>query len=152
MDAVKTVAMQNTDLLQILQTHIAMNMECDTGEDRILEIKVRIAEIDAEFKKLLNTLSVDLDANADTEKAISEMMIEKNSLEVELKGFEENGKESDTESKLNEIAHISQIIENQPLRFDNTLIRQILECIVILSKQRIRLVFRDGTEIEQQLE
>ena len=46
----------------------------ESGEfNTCLEIKVRIAEIDAEFKKLLSSLSVDLENNAYTENAINKL-------------------------------------------------------------------------------
>ena len=152
MDAIKTVAMQNSELLPTLKTHIAMNMECDNGEDRSLEIKVRLAEIDREFQKLLNSLSVDLESNANAENAITELMIEKRALEQELVKHTDKDKASAPESKLNEISHITQILENQPLKFDDTLIRQILECVVVQSKEQIKVIFKDGTEVDQPLD
>ena len=151
MDAIKKVAMENSNLLQTLKTQIAMNMKCDNEESSELEIKVRIAEIDIEFKKLLGSLSVDLESNALTENAISELMIEKRKLEKELEKCRENNSPSACESKLNEISHITQILKNQPIEFDDTLIRQILECVVVQSKEQIRIIFKDGTEVDQLL-
>ena len=150
-EAIKTMAMQNSYLLQTLRTHIAMHMERDDKEDKSLEIKVRIAEIDAEFKKLLSSLSVDLENNAYTENAIAELMTEKRALEKELESYQGFGKTSEPESKLNEISHITEIIENQPLQFDDDLIRQMLECVVVQSKEQIKIVFKDGTEVDQPL-
>ena len=150
-EAIKTMAMQNSYLLQTLRTHIAMHMERDDKEDKSLEIKVRIAEIDAEFKKLLSSLSVDLENNAYTENAIAELMTEKRALEKELESYQGFGKTSEPESKLNEISHITEIIENQPLQFDDNLIRQMLECVVVQSKEQIKIVFKDGTEVDQPL-
>lgn len=152
MGAVKKVAMQNTRLLQTLKTHIAMNVECENNGDRIIEIKVRITEIDSEFKKLLGSLSVDLNSNTNTEKALKELIIEKRQLEDELKLYDDSENLSDSANKLNEISHMTSIIENLPLHFDDTLIRQILECVVVQSKELIKIVFKDGTEVEQLIE
>ena len=143
--------MQNTHLLQTLKTHIAMNIERKEQEDRSIDIKVRIAEIDAKFKSLLSSLSVDLEDNSHTEKAIAELMTEKRALEKELESYQGFGKTSEPESKLNEISHITEIIENQPLQFDDNLIRQMLECVVVQSKEQIKIVFKDGTEVDQPL-
>lgn len=151
MDAIKKVAVENSNLLQTLKTQIAMNMKCDNDESSELDIKVRIAEIDIEFKKLLSSLSVDLESNTSTENAISELMIEKRKLEKELEKCRENNSPSASESKLNEISHITQILGNQPLEFDDTLIRQILECVVVQSKDQIKVIFKDGNEVEQPL-
>ena len=150
-EAIKTIAMQNTHLLQTLKTHIAMNIERKEQEDRSIDIKVRIAEIDAKFKSLLSSLSVDLEDNSHTEKAIAELMTEKRALEKELESYQGFGKTSEPESKLNEISHITEIIENQPLQFDDNLIRQMLECVVVQSKEQIKIVFKDGTEVDQPL-
>ena len=150
-DAIKTIAMQNTHLLQTLKTHIAMNIERKEQEDRSIDIKVRIAEIDAKFKSLLSSLSVDLEDNSHTEKAIAELMTEKRTLEKELEKYKTCGASTSHESKLNEVCHITELIENQPLQFDDNLIRQMLECVVVLSKEQIKIVFKDGTEIDQSL-
>ena len=150
MAAVKTVAMQNTKLLQTLKIHIAMNMKCDNIEDRSLEIKVRLAEIDITYKELLASLSVDLNSNDYTEKAIAELMIEKRALINELNKCD-NTQSSSPENRLNDVAHITEILKNQPLQFDDTLVRQILECVVVQSKDKIRIVFKDGTEVDQPL-
>lgn len=150
-DAIKTIAMQNIHLLQTLKTHIAMNIERKEQEDRSIDIKVRIAEIDAKFKSLLSSLSVDLEDNSNTEKAIAELMTEKRTLEKELEKYKTCGASTSHESKLNEVCHITELIENQPLQFDDNLIRQMLECVVVLSKEQIKIVFKDGTEIDQSL-
>lgn len=150
-EAIKTIAMQNTHLLQTLKTHIAMNMEREEKEDRSIDIKVRIAEIDNKFKSLLSSLSVDLENNSQTEQAIAELMTEKRTLEKELEKYKTCGASTSHESKLNEVCHITELIENQPLQFDDNLIRQMLECVVVLSKEQIKIVFKDGTEIDQSL-
>ena len=53
------------------------------------------------------------------------------------------------QSKVNEIVRLTDILENQPLQFNNELIRQMLQCVVVESKDRIKVIFNDGTEIEQ---
>ena len=82
---------------------------------------------------------------------INGLLLEKGELEKEINEYKKEGESKTPESRLNEIAHITQIIKNHPLCYDESLIRQILECVVVLSKTKIRIVFRDGTEIEQTL-
>ena len=82
---------------------------------------------------------------------LAELMTEKRALEKELESYQGFGKTSEPESKLNEISHITEIIENQPLQFDDDLIRQMLECVVVQSKEQIKIVFKDGTEVDQPL-
>ena len=56
MKAVQTVAMQNSKLLQTLKNHIAMTVKCNDSEDKELEIKVRLAEINEEFQKAMDLI------------------------------------------------------------------------------------------------
>ena len=44
------------------------------------------------------------------------------------------------------------ILENQPLQFNDELIRQMLQCVVVESKDRIKVIFTDGTEINQPIQ
>ena len=57
-----------------------------------------------------------------------------------------------SQSKINEIVRLTDILENQPLQFNDELIRQMLQCIVVESKERIKVIFNDGTEIDQPIQ
>ena len=151
MEAVKRVALRNCNLLKTLKTHIASNLKCEMDEDRRLDIKVRLAEIESEFKNILSMLSTDMDSNAFAEKKITNLMVEKRELELELAHLSGECPQSPSESKLNEISRVTDHLQNQPLMYDETSIRQILACVVVLSKEIIRVVFKDGTEIDQSL-
>ena len=50
------------------------------------------------------------------------------------------------------IIRLADILENQPLAFDDGLIRQMLQCVVVQSKDCIKVIFNDGTEIDQPLQ
>ena len=52
------------------------------------------------------------------------------------------------EQRLTELI-LTDILENQPLQFNDELIRQMLQCVVVESKERIKVIFNDGTEIDQ---
>lgn len=41
--------------------------------------------------------------------------------------------------------------KNHPMEYDDTLVRQIIECVVVESKEKIKVVFIGGTEIEMTL-
>lgn len=38
------------------------------------------------------------------------------------------------------------------MKYDDTIIRQMLECIVVENKERIKVVFVSGLEVEQELQ
>ena len=148
MSAVQTVAMQNTKLLQTLKNYIAMIVKCDDSEDRKLEIKVRLAEINEEFQKAMSLVSVDDDNNLVIEQRLTELIMEKETLNKELAKFTDEDS-ANSQSKVNEIVRLTDILENQPLQFNDELIRQMLQCVVVESKERIKVIFNDGTEIDQ---
>ena len=54
-----------------------------------------------------------------------------------------------SQSRINEIARLTDVLENQPLQFNDELVRQMLQCIVVENKERIKVIFNDGTEIDE---
>ena len=56
---------------------------------------------------------------------------------------------SDSES--DERIRVLRIYNNHPMEYDDTLVRQIIECVVVESKEKIKVVFIGGTEIEMVL-
>ena len=56
---------------------------------------------------------------------------------------------SDSES--DERIRVFRIYNNHPMEYDDTLVRQIIECVVVESKEKIKVVFIGGTEIEMTL-
>ena len=122
--------------------------ECDDSEDRELEIKVRLAEINDEFQKAMSLVSVDDDNNLVIEQRLTELIMEKEKLNKELAKYSDEDS-ANSDSKANEIVRLTDILENQPLQFNDELIRQMLQCVVVESKERIKVIFNDGTEIDQ---
>ena len=152
MAAIQRTAMQNTEILKTLKLHIGMGLEHTAGEDRSLDIQVRIAEIDAEFRRLLDAVSVETADGSYNENAMTELMIEKRSLENELERYATARQKRDAaESRINEIYTILDAMSNHPMQFDNQLIRQLLECVVVESKEQIKVVFVGGLEVIQPL-
>lgn len=49
------------------------------------------------------------------------------------------------------IATILDGLQNHPMEYDDKLVRQIIKCIVVESKEKIKVVFIGGTEIEMML-
>lgn len=56
---------------------------------------------------------------------------------------------SDSES--DERIRVFRIYNNHPMEYDDTLVRQIIECVVVESKEKIKVVYIGGTEIEMTL-
>ena len=56
---------------------------------------------------------------------------------------------SDSES--DERIQVLRICNNHPMEYDDTLVRQIIECVVVESKEKIKVVYIGGKEIEMTL-
>ena len=43
-------------------------------------------------------------------------------------------------------------LENHPMEYDDRLVRQVLECVVVESKDRIKVIFAGGLKVEQTIQ
>ncbi len=151
MNAVQKTAKQNAEVLKTLKLHIGMELNAEETEDKSLDIQIRIAEIDTEFKAMVQSVSAKTADSFDDSRATA-LMNEKNKLLGQLgqisasKQRRENAK-----SRLDEVFEILDGLKNHPMEFDNQLLRQILECVIIESKEQIKVVFIGGLEVTEPL-
>ena len=151
MTAIIDTAKQNADVLKTLKLHIGMGLEQKDTEDKSLDIQIRIAEIDAEFHKMLKAISDDTVEAFDEAKA-TELMNEKSRLQQRLAQYADSQqKRENAKFRLDEIYTILDGLKNHPLTYDDQIIRQILECVVVESKEKIKVVFVGGFEVEQEI-
>ena len=151
MRAIMQTAKQNVEVLKTLKIHIGMGLTDEVTEDKTLDIQIRIAEIDAEFQKMLKAVSAD-NADGIDEERITELMNEKQRLTVQLEQYATmRQKRESAKSRLDEIYTILDGLQNHPMEYDDTLVRQIIKCVVVKSKEKIKVVFIGGTEIEMVL-
>lgn len=86
------------------------------------------------------------------EQRVKELMDEKSKLQQQLAQIaERKQKRENTKSRLDEIFTILDGIKNRPMEYDDRLVRQIIECVVVESKERIKVVFVGGLEITENL-
>ena len=152
MTAIMEQAQQNVEVLKMLKLHIGMGIKADDTEDKSLDMQIRIAEIDAEFKQMLQAISSE---NLETydETKMTELMYEKQSLQQQLSQIaDRQQKRENAKSRLAEIVTILDGLKNHPMDYDDTLVRQILECVVVDNKERIEVVFVGGLKAEQELQ
>ena len=81
MDAVLKTAQIDPNILQTLKQHIQLGLGAGAGEDKSVEIQIRIAQIDQEFKNLLNSVTAENQQELLTDPRIKELMTEKRQLE-----------------------------------------------------------------------
>ena len=151
MTAIMKIARQNLGVLQTLKTHIGMGLETEQTEDNSMEIQIRIAEIDAEFKAMLSKISTETVDAFDEEKA-KRLMDEKTSLQRQLGEIRDvQLKRETTQSRLDDIYTILDGLKNRPMEYDEQIVRQLLECITVDSKEQITVIFIGGLEVVQPL-
>lgn len=79
-------------------------------------------------------------------------MNEKNKLlgQLEQIGTAKQKRES-AKSRINEICTILDGLKNHPMTYDDQIIRQILKCVIVESKEQIKVIFIGGLEVTEQL-
>ena len=79
-------------------------------------------------------------------------MREKQTLAVQLEQYASTRhKRENAQSRLDQIFTILDGIQNHPMEYDDRIIRQILECVIVESKEEIRVVFIGGMEVREQI-
>ena len=153
MNAILKTAKSNPNILQTLKMHIQMGLGAEAGDDESIDIQIRIAQIDKEFNEFLNTVTAENPECLLTDRRVEALMSEKRTLESRLSEYmaAEQHRKS-TQSRLDQIFSILDSMKNHPLTFDNEIIRKILQCVVVESKDNIIVVFIGGLEMEAEVE
>jgi len=148
MSAIQNVAMQNSCILKTLKEHIGEGMDIDC-EDNILDMQIRIKEIDEKFQDMLNAVSSETVDDFDSE-SVAELMLERNKLQQQISQINETKqKREKVKSRLDEIYAIIDGLKNHPMEYDDKLVRQIIECVVVESKELVKIIFIGGLEMQE---
>ena len=151
MAAIKETANQNAEVLRTLKLHIGMGLAGEKSEDNSIDLQIRIAEIDAEFKKMLDRVSTDTIEAFDEETA-TRLMNEKSRLQQQLDSIADaEQRRENAKSRLDDIYTILDGIKNRPMEYDDQIVRQLLECVVVDSKEQITVIFKGGLKSVQPL-
>lgn len=148
MDAILCVAQQDTDVLQILKTHIAMGLGTTETNDNTLDIQFRIAEIDAEFKAMIDMVSAETVEGLD-EVRIQQLVAEKKELQGKLAQIYAD--RSRMEAIKDRLYTVFDGMKNRQMAYDDELVRKLIKCVVVESKDQIKVIFCGGLQVEQPL-
>lgn len=148
MDAILKMSKENTEVLKILKSHIAMGLNADDINDNSIELQIRIAEIDAEWNKIINDTTIENENDSDREFIMEKLLTEKNQLKKQLEEIETLKMNKQlTISRFDEIYSVIDLLRNHPITYDDQIVREILECVVVESKEKIKVVFKGGFEV-----
>ena len=83
------------------------------------------------------------------EKKAEELLAEKNKLQAELYRLAElHQKDKNKQSRIDEIMDLIDCLKNLTLVYDDKIVRQIIEAVIVESKEKIKVIFIGGYEIE----
>lgn len=152
MDAILKMSKENADVLKTLKSHIAIGLNADSINDNSIELQIRIAEIDTEWQKIFSATTTENENDCDRELIMEKLLTEKIQLKKRLEEIETLKLNKQLAmSRLDEIYSVIDLLRNHPLTYDDQIVREILECVVVESKDRIKVVFIGGIEIVMQL-
>ena len=139
------------DIVRILKANIGSVLECQ-GQEEILAIEKRLKEIDQARNDLVGLIAI---GGCDEEKLDSEfakLYAEEQSLNERLALLKSQNKTTaETQEKLDKIM---ELIDNEKFEletFDNVLIRKLIECVKVLSKTEILVIFKGGYEVKAEI-
>lgn len=117
----------------------------DNINDNSIELQIRIAEIDAEWQKVINATTTENENDDNREVVMEKLLTEKIQLKKQLEEIELLKKNKQlTMSRLDEIYSVIDLLRNHPITYDDQIVREILECVVVESKEQIKVVFKGG--------
>ncbi len=148
LEQIAELARTNTNALEVLKQHIGMGLSTkDTNADDPYTIQARIGEISTAVSKLYELQAKN--KQADYSKQFMDLYKERKTLKEKLEQIKTNTAYNAAEhSRLNEIFKVVDGLKNRPLDWDEQIIRQMVECVKVISKEKIAIRFRIGIETE----
>lgn len=151
LESITQFACKNTAALDILKQHIGMGLSGESDGNDPYMIQARMSEIDSELDELYDLISKP-DNTDGYESRFEALYGEKSGLVEKLAEIMAAANHACAKrSRLDELFTITDGIRNRPLIWEEALIRQMVECIRVLSKDKIAIRFRWGIETEASL-
>ncbi len=114
--------------------------------DGIIQRQRRIAEIEKVIDDLAR-LNSDEAQNGELDYKFSELYAELYSMKDELEEMQSDVSALD-EDMLNEMREVVVGLKNHPVEYDDKVVRQLIDCIKVMSADMIKICFKDGTVTE----
>ena len=140
------------DIVRILKANIGSVLECQ-GQEDILAAEKRLREIDQARNDLVDLIA---SGGCDEDKLDSEfakLYAEEQQLSERLAMLKsQNQTSAETQEKLNKIMNMIEHEKFELEIFDNVLIRKLIECVKVVSKTEILVIFKGGYEVRTEIE
>ena len=140
------------DVEKILKANISNVLECH-GLEEIAAIEKRLKKIDKARNDLISLIAT---GGCDEDKLDSEfekLYKEEQNLSERLAMLKsKNQTSAETQAKLDKIIDMIEHEKFELETFDNVLIRKLIECVKVLSKTEILVIFKGGYEVRKEIE
>lgn len=140
------------DIARILKANIGTVLECQ-GQEEIIAAENRLKEIDRARNELVGLIAT---GGCDEDKLDSEfakLYQEEQQLSERLETLKSQNKTSQqTQDKLDKIIDMIEHENFELETFDNVLIRKLIECVKVLNKAEILVIFKGGYEVRKEIE
>ena len=128
-----------------IMNHIeSFGSRCDT--DGIIQRQRRIAEIEKVIDDLAR-LNSDEAQSGELDYKFSELYAELYSVKDEIEEMQSDVSALDGDM-LNEMREVVTGLKNHPVEYDDKVVRQLIDCIKVMSADMIKICFKDGTVTE----
>ena len=135
-------------ILEMLKSLIGTGMQSDGDGEDIYVLRQRLLSIESEANALFELESQDGDQGNYEEKIIA-LYSEKAAIKAKLEQIQADERHAGNEqARLNEVLAGMNQFRHNPISFDDVVIRQMVECVRVLSKDRLLVRFQIGGEME----
>lgn len=87
------------------------------------------------------------------QNTVQQLINEKNKLQEKHRLIhKEKDNQKTAQNRLDSIYTVIDGLKNCPMTYNDGVVRKLIECVVIESKDQIKVIFRDGMEMEQTLQ
>lgn len=138
--------MENTDVDRICR-HIKMYQHSQDTSG-ILAKQERLKTVQEHINQLTD-MDSEAAQNGDFDTQFESLYAEMYAIKDELDEFEKSkSKIETTADSIEEITAIMQGLKNHPVEYNDLVVRQLIECIKVMSKDTLHIYFKDGIKIE----
>lgn len=136
--------MENTDVDRICR-HIEIYRQ-DTSS--ILAKQERLKTIQERINKLTD-MDSEATQNGDFDAQFESLYAEMYAIKDELEKIEKNKSKIETATDCTEeMTEVMKGLKNHPVEYNDLVVRQLIECIKVMSKDTLHIYFKDGVKIE----
>lgn len=141
--------MENADVDRICR-HIKMYQH-NQDTSSIFQKQERLKTIQEHINQLTD-MDSEAVQNGDFDTQFESLYAEMYAIKDELDEFEKSKSKIETATdSIEEMTAVMQGLKNHPVEYNDLVVRQLIECIKVISKDKLHIYFKDGIKIEAQM-